>query len=101
MSVNDIDIRLERIKKSFKSKCSDVFTEDERKHLEEALHADLDGYWEEIKDVFVKDPQKSIEQYGDDNIIERDFTEWKNLSNSIFKKCKLNKWEIPNDQSKL
>ena len=76
--------------------CKNIFSENERKHLEEALHADLDGYWEEIKDVFIKDPKKSIEQYGDDNVIEKDFLKWKNLSNSIFKKCKLNKWETPN-----
>ncbi len=77
--------------------CKDVFTETERKHLEEALHADLDGYWEEVKDVFKKDSKKSSAQEQVDNILQKDFIEWKNLSNSVFKKCKLNKWEIPNE----
>ena len=76
--------------------CKDVFTEDERKHLEESLHSDLDGYWEEIKDVFKKD-EKSSAQEQVDNILQKDFIEWKKLSNDIFKKCKLNKWEIPSN----
>jgi len=96
MSSHDIDIRLEAIKESFsKCKCDDVFTENERKYLEESLHSDLDGYWEEIKDVFEKDPEKSSAQEQVDNILQKDFMEWKNLSNNIFKKCDLNEWSVP------
>ena len=75
--------------------CKEVFTEEERKHLEEALHADLDGYWEEIKDVFKKDFEKSSAQEQVDNILQKDFMEWKDLSNGIFKKCDLNEWNVP------
>ena len=77
--------------------CKDVFTDEERKHLEEVLHGDLDGYWEEIKDTFVE-PSKSSpnpEEREDNRSVEQDFYNWKKLSNDIFKKCKLNKWEIP------
>ena len=74
--------------------CKKVFTEEERKHLEESLHADLDGYWEEIKDVFKKDLKSSAQEQVD-NILQKDFMEWKDLSNNIFKKCGLNEWSIP------
>ena len=89
-------IKLSHLEEKYFELCKNIFSEDERKHLEEALHADLDGYWEEVKDVLKKDPEKSSAQEQVDNILERDFTKWKNLSNSIFKKCKLNKWETPN-----
>lgn len=86
MSANDIDTRLESIKKmgQSKCKCSDVFTEEERQHLEEVLQADLDGYYEELKDIGLDD----------------EFKEWKKLSNKILKKCKLNSWEIPAEPEK-
>ena len=77
--------------------CKEVFTKEERKHLEEALHADLDGYWEEIKDVFKK-PSKNSPNPDEIKVntdLERDFNKWKNLSNSIFKKCDLNEWSVP------
>ena len=64
--------------------CEDVFTEEERKHLEEVLHGDLDGYYEEVKDILATKLRMA-----------KDFTEWKNLSVNILNKCKLNKWEIP------
>ena len=91
--VDNISIKIDDILKDM-NKCSDVFSEDERKHLEESLHADLDGYWEEIKDVF-KDSEKSSAQEQVDNILQKDFMEWKNLSNNIFKKCDLNEWSVP------
>ncbi len=88
---------MSRLEEPYFQWCKNLFSEDERKHLEESLHSDLDGYWEEIKDVFKKDPKKSSAQEQVDNILEKDFIEWKNLSNSIFKKCKLNKWETPSN----
>lgn len=57
--------------------CKQLFGKDEREHLEEVLHGDLDGYWEEIKDM--KDKE--------------DFYEWKDLSNMMLQKCGLNTWE--------
>jgi len=59
--------------------CKEVFTEAERKHLEEVLRGDLDGYWEEIKDI---DPN------------DADFEKWKNFSNTMLKKCDLNEWDV-------
>lgn len=56
--------------------CKDVFTEEERKHLEEVLHGDLEGYWEEMKDMH--------------NIME--FDKWRDLSAKILEKCNLNEW---------
>ena len=77
--------------------CKDVFTEEERKHIEEVLHGDLDGYYEEIKDVYIKDDGKSPGQEQDDNKLINDFKVWKELSNNISEKCNLNKWEIPDE----
>lgn len=61
--------------------CKDVFTEEERKHLEEVLHGDLDGFFEEVKDTI--------------KTTDDDFFKWKRKSNSILDKCQLNKWDIP------
>jgi len=83
------------LKEHYSQWCKNLFSEDERKHLEESLHSDLDGYWEEIKDVFKKDSEKSSAQENVDNILQRDFIEWKDLSNSVLKKCDLNKWDLP------
>ena len=57
--------------------CKDVFTEEERKHLEEVLHGDLDGYHEELIDIIKDD----------------DYYKWVKLSNGILKKCDLNEWK--------
>lgn len=64
--------------------CKDVFTDEERRHLEEVLHGDLDGYWEEMKNMV--------------DIV--DFNKWKNLTLNILKKCDLNKWDIPPQEKK-
>ena len=72
-------IRKEIESEEIKCKCSDIFTKEEIKHLEEVLHGDLDGYHEELKDVGLDD----------------EFYKWKNFSNVMLKKCDLNEWSIP------
>jgi hypothetical protein len=74
--VDNISIKIDDILKDM-NKCADVFTEVERAHLEEVLHGDLNGYWEEIKDVDASDA---------------DFKAWKNKTLGILKKCNLNEW---------
>lgn len=56
--------------------CKQLLSEDERSHLEEILHGDLDGYYEEVKDIG----------------LDEDFHKWKELSNNILEKCELNLW---------
>lgn len=63
-----------------KCKCTDVFTKDEIKHLEEVLNGDLEGYEEETKGI--KSPE-----------LKKEFVDWKNLSNNILRKCELNEWK--------
>lgn len=88
LSYNEISAKIEeyadkliRGGKSFK--CDDVFTETERKHLEEVLHGDLDGYFEEIKDMSTNN----------------EFEKWKGKTIDILKKCKLNDWKPPEEYS--
>lgn len=80
--------------------CKDVFTDEERKHLEEVLHGDLDGYWEEIKDVFIEDDNKTPRQLQDDNRLQKDFLKWRKTSTIILKKCDLNDWKIEGEPIK-
>ena len=73
------------LEKHYVQWCKNLFGRDEREHLEEVLHGDLDGYWEEIK---------NMKEYPE-------FIKWRDLSNMMLRKCKLNEWDLPQEEKEI
>jgi len=77
--------------------CKRLLTNEERSQLGDILVRDLDDYYEEIKDIF-SEPSKSSpnpEEKEANKDLEQDFRKWRDITNSILKKCDLEIWKTP------